>query len=116
MTPDSETLQEVEPRAVSRRKGRVALWRSVLLLVLPFTIVYVTFLIYPTIRVVMLSFTNADIAGQGSYVGLKNYSNLFRDPLFWASLWHTIYVPDGVSRQARPLSCLPGGVHDTRGN
>jgi len=57
----------------------------------PFTIVYLVFLIYPTLRVIELSFTNADIAGIGHFIGTRNYQLLFKDPSFWGSLWHTVY-------------------------
>lgn len=79
--------------AVSRVSGKrkATPWLTVLLLTAPFIIVYIAFLIYPTIRVIMLSFTDADIAGKGSYIGTANYLRLVKDPLFWSSLWHTIY-------------------------
>jgi multiple sugar transport system permease protein len=73
-----------------RHKKRTP-WLTVILLVAPFLVVYGAFLIYPTIKVILLSFTNADIAGIGSYIGTANYVKLWKDPLFWASLWHTIY-------------------------
>ena len=38
-----------------------------------------------------LSFTNSDITGAGSFVGIQNYVELIRDADFWASLWHTLY-------------------------
>jgi multiple sugar transport system permease protein len=77
-------------RRVRHSKKRTP-WLTVILLVAPFLIIYGAFLIYPTIRVVLLSFTNADIAGIGKYIGTANYVKLWKDPLFWASLWHTIY-------------------------
>ncbi len=79
--------------AVSRVSGKrkATPWLTILLLTAPFIIVYIAFLIYPTIRVIMLSFTDADIAGKGSYIGTANYLRLVKDPLFWSSLWHTIY-------------------------
>jgi multiple sugar transport system permease protein len=77
-------------RSVHRAKRRTP-WLTVLLLVAPFVIVYIAFLIYPTVRVVMLSFTNSDIAGKGSYIGIANYAKLLKDQLFWSSLWHTVY-------------------------
>jgi multiple sugar transport system permease protein len=84
-----------EARAVAvqgrQRPKRRTPWPTVILLVAPFLVVYGAFLIYPTIRVIMLSFTNADIAGIGSFIGTANYVKLSKDPLFWASLWHTIY-------------------------
>jgi len=74
-----------------RRRPRKTPWAMVLLLVLPFVVVYCIFLIYPTARVIMLSFTNADIAGRGRFIGTENYVHLAQDTLFWASLWHTVY-------------------------
>jgi multiple sugar transport system permease protein len=73
------------------RKARHHQWWVALSLLAPFGIIYIVFLIYPTLRVLSLSFTNADIAGVGKFVGIKNYIQLMHDPLFWASLWHTIY-------------------------
>ncbi len=79
----------VTPRV--RRSRKRTPWATVVLLVGPFLVVYVAFLIYPTIRVIELSFTNADIAGIGSFVGTANYVRLWKDPLFWATLVHTMY-------------------------
>lgn len=73
-----------------RRRKRTP-WMVVLLLVLPFIIVYGAFLIYPTVRVILLSFTNSDIAGRGRFIGTENYVRLVGDKLFWSSLWHTVY-------------------------
>jgi len=66
-------------------------WRVALSLMAPFLILYLIFLIYPTIRVLTLSFTNSDIAGVGKFIGTANYVRLIHDKLFWASLGHTIY-------------------------
>ena len=93
MTPNVE-IAGPAPRAPARRAGRKiqsVSWRTIVLLVAPFTIVYLVFLIYPTLRVIELSFTNSDIAGVGHFIGGRNYQLLMKDPLFWASLWHTIY-------------------------
>jgi multiple sugar transport system permease protein len=69
------------------RKG----WRIAWFFVLPFLSFYGLFLIYPAIQVAYLSLTNADIAGQGKFIGLANYIELARDQDFWASIWHTLY-------------------------
>jgi len=79
------------PTVRLHRRRRRTPWGTVLLLVLPFIIVYCAFLIYPTVRVITLSFTNSDIAGRGHFIGTENYVRLAHDALFWASLWHTIY-------------------------
>ncbi|MFB9991056.1 carbohydrate ABC transporter permease [Deinococcus oregonensis] len=60
------------------------------LLVLPFVALYLLFLIYPTLRVLQLSFTNADLSGNGSYVGIQNYTRLFGEPTFWTALVNTL--------------------------
>jgi len=90
----SAIIEETGVRATTmrlRRRPRRTPWGTVLLMVLPFIAVYSAFLIYPTVRVVMLSFTNADIAGRGHFIGTENYVRLWKDSIFWASLWHTVY-------------------------
>ena len=67
------------------------MWRDAFLLVAPFTLLYLIFFIYPTFRVVQLSFTNAPLIGSGAYVGFENYERLFSDPLFWKSFRNTFY-------------------------
>ncbi len=67
------------------------MWRDALLLVAPFTILYIIFFLYPTARVFELSFTNAPLIGEGSYVGLANYERLMNDPLFMRSVRNTMY-------------------------
>jgi len=74
-----------------RRRLRKTPWATVALMVLPFLVVFCAFLIYPTVRVILLSFTNADIAGRGHFIGIANYAQLINDSLFWSSLLHTVY-------------------------
>jgi multiple sugar transport system permease protein len=66
-------------------------WRKALLFITPFGAIYLLFFIYPSLRVVQLSFTNSDITGIGEYIGFANYRRLMRDPLFWRSMWNTVY-------------------------
>ena len=61
------------------------------MLIAPFVIFYVLFLVYPALQVVYLSLTNSDIAGQGRLVGLANYQELISDQDFWAAVAHTVY-------------------------
>jgi multiple sugar transport system permease protein len=78
--------------ATTRRRARTwRMWRDALLLVAPFTILYLIFFLYPTGRVFQLSFTNAPLIGDGSYVGLANYERILSDPLFRRSVRNTIY-------------------------
>jgi len=73
------------------KKTRNKKWIIAVSMLLPFMLVYLLFLIYPTFRVVLLSFTDSDIAGIGKFIGLDNYNTLIHDELFWSSLWHTLY-------------------------
>ena len=78
----------------TRQRKRAKAWQAffqALPLVLPFTLVYVLFLIYPSLRAVQLSLTNSDLGGIGKYIGLENYRKLFADPLFGTSLVNTLY-------------------------
>ena len=61
------------------------------LLVAPFILVYGWMFIYPTIQMAVLSFTNAPLIGAGKWVGLKNYSRMFADPVFRKAIWNTTY-------------------------
>src|SRR6202789_389756 len=61
------------------------------LLMAPFVVVYAVFFIYPTIKIVELSFTNAPLIGPGKWVGLDNYFRLASDRLFSVAIWNTLY-------------------------
>jgi len=81
------TKAQLNGQRTLRRKGLPIGW----VFVAPFLFFYGVFLIYPAIQVCYLSLTNSDIAGQGGFVGLRNYVELMRDQDFWASVGHTLY-------------------------
>jgi multiple sugar transport system permease protein len=62
-----------------------------LVLVAPFVAIYGWLFIYPTYRMVELSFTNAPLIGAGEWVGFDNYLKLFTDRLFKRAIWNTSY-------------------------
>lgn len=76
-------------RASARKKHRM--WRDAFLLVSPFVALYLVFFIYPTFRVVQLSFLDAPLIGEGTFIGLDNYQRLLDDPFFWQSIRNTFY-------------------------
>ena len=47
--------------------------------------------IYPTIQMVLLSFTDAPLIGAGNWTGLKNYDRLIHDKTFGKAIWNTGY-------------------------
>lgn len=60
-------------------------------LMAPFVVIYGVLFVYPTIRMVEQSFTNAPLIGPGKWVGFENYWRLASDRLFSVSIWNTIY-------------------------
>ena len=58
-------------------------------LVAPFVVAYLLFLIYPTIYQLTLSFQKAPLIGPGEWIGLDNYVKLYNDKLFWRALRNT---------------------------
>ena len=73
---------------VQSRKPEIV---TALILIAPFLAVYGLLFVYPTIRMVFLTFTDSPLIGSGNWVGLSNYYHLFSDKLFSASVWNTFY-------------------------
>ena len=61
------------------------------LLLAPFLVVYGLLFVYPTLKMVMMSFTKAPLIGPGDWVGFSNYTRLFKDRLFSVAIWNTFY-------------------------
>jgi multiple sugar transport system permease protein len=59
----------------------------------PFLVLYLAFIIGPTIYAFILSLFNGSLvrAGLGSWAGFGNYAEALSSSDFWSSLWHTIY-------------------------
>lgn len=60
-------------------------------LIAPFVLIFGLVFLYPMVRVVELSFTNAPLIGSGEWVGLENYRQLLTDNLFYTSLKNNGY-------------------------
>jgi putative chitobiose transport system permease protein len=56
----------------------------------PSLLVIAVFILYPIIAVVYYSFTDYNIITPPVWVGLKNYQQLLKDPIFWQALEHSI--------------------------
>lgn len=68
--------------------------RAGYLFVLPFVIVFLIFNVYPVLRTLYLSFTNAKIAGVGKtqWVWFDNYIRVITDKFFWCALGNTLKI------------------------
>ncbi|WP_319519743.1 sugar ABC transporter permease [uncultured Martelella sp.] len=60
-------------------------------LIAPFVVTFCLVFLWPTIRVVEMSFTNGPLIGEGEWVGLANYKRLLTDRLFYTSLKNNGY-------------------------
>jgi multiple sugar transport system permease protein len=79
-------------RGVSKsRRRKLMMWRDAFLLIAPFLLLYILFFIFPTIRAVQLSFTDAPLVGKGEFIGFENYQKLFESKDFWRALRNTAY-------------------------
>ena len=72
------------------------------ILLLPAILIVLSVVFIPVINAILMSFQNYDLRrpDQIGFAGLKNYAELFKDSLFWASLWRTVlWVVFGVGFQ-----------------
>jgi len=78
-------------RAVARERADEG--RPALLFMLPFLVLYLLFLIGPTVYLLVMSFFNASLvkSGLSGFAGLSNYTEALTSGDFWSSLWHTIW-------------------------
>jgi trehalose/maltose transport system permease protein len=81
------TLFEGPHSEFARRRERLGWW-----LMLPTMLVVVIVALYPLVRTVFLSLTNARLSGvrQTSFVGLDNYASLLTDPAWLRALSNTL--------------------------
>ncbi|MEZ4630597.1 MAG: sugar ABC transporter permease [Deinococcales bacterium] len=73
------------------RGRKLKMWRDAFLLIAPFFLLYFLFFLFPTIRAIQLSFTDAPLVGQGNFIGLENYQKLLNSKDFWRALRNTGY-------------------------
>lgn len=70
--------------------------RSAFLLILPAGLLFAVFVIYPLVRGVVLSFTNAIGPAGGDFVGFDNYTKMIQDPTMLRALINTFAYTIGV--------------------
>ena len=60
------------------------------LLVSPYLLHVVVFVLFPVVFSVVLTFHSWNIISPMQYVGLANYERLLKDRLFWQAIWNTL--------------------------
>ncbi|MEK3888115.1 carbohydrate ABC transporter permease [Bacillus sp. FSL K6-3431] len=76
---------------INKKKTFSASNRTGWLFASPWIIGLVMFYAVPLVSSIYFSFTDYSILQPGKYVGLQNYKDLFKDDLFWKSIYNTIY-------------------------
>lgn len=61
------------------------------LFAMPWFLGFIGFTAYPMVMSILYSFTDYNILETPIFIGLNNYKKLFRDPLFYTSLYNTFY-------------------------
>jgi multiple sugar transport system permease protein len=82
------------------KKERKNLYTA-LIFISPWIIGFGIFILYPFIMSLYYSFCHYNIFESPTWIGLNNYINLFKDRVFWISLYNTFYyaaisIPIGV--------------------
>jgi multiple sugar transport system permease protein len=67
-------------------------FKTGMLFLLPWTIGFLAFTLYPMIASLIYSFSIYHSKAPLEWVGLQNYANLMKDDLFWKSLGNTLYM------------------------
>ena len=67
-------------------------FRIGMLFLLPWTIGFLAFTLYPMVASFIYSFSIYHSKRPLEWVGLQNYTNLLHDKLFWTSLSNTLYM------------------------
>jgi multiple sugar transport system permease protein len=71
-------------------RGKEAL--SFYLFILPWAVGFFLFTLGPIVASLLLSFARYDMILPARFVGLANFRELFQDPLFYTSLYNTLYI------------------------
>jgi multiple sugar transport system permease protein len=76
-------------KSKSRLENKLTLYGF--LFTLPWIIGILCFNAYPLLMSIYYSFTSYSILEPGNWVGLENYKTLFKDRVFWVSIYNTLY-------------------------
>ena len=80
--------------ALGRTTNRLVMHENITayLFMAPFLIFFVGFVLYPMFMCVFTSFFDATMGRKDIFIGLKNYAELFHDPVFWIALKNTLII------------------------
>ena len=101
----ARTIRRVAPRQRALGSIRLTEGRFAVLLVAPAVGAIAVVVLFPLLYSFWLSFTDVNLLRTTGpaieiggvrvplfrWIGLKNYARIFDDPLYWSSLWRTLY-------------------------
>lgn len=87
MAEDTQVRERQGRKRGGRSSGRKTM--APYLFLLPFFLIYATFLIYPVLAALRLSFYDASAFGGDTFIGLSNYGRLVEDPRYLEALKNT---------------------------
>ncbi|XAS66841.1 sugar ABC transporter permease [Micrococcaceae bacterium Sec5.7] len=98
--PDPTAGRAGQPAPARKNRRRSGDLRIALFFIFPAMIGFVAFFLIPTIRGVYLSFTEYSILGEPEWIGVKNYTSILGDELFWNAMTVTVqYVALNIGFQ-----------------
>jgi len=87
-------------RRIPRLRGDARNLPVAIAFLLPATIGFGVFLVWPAARGIWLSFTDYSVFAPGQFVGLENYRRMVDDPVFWSAMNVTVqYVVINIGVQ-----------------
>jgi len=102
----SEKFRRLFGQKLARKAGNVegvhssyfrSQWKGGWICALPWIVGFVVFTGGPILFSIVISFCQYDILNPARFTGLINYMWMFtKDPLFWKSLWNTVYMVLGI--------------------
>ena len=92
LTKNPPAAAHKAPQRFNRGRGMAKLGdlRIAMLFIFPAMIGFIAFCLVPTIRGVYLSFTEYSVLGEPEWIGIKNYTAIFADELFWNAMAVTV--------------------------
>ncbi|MFD1673262.1 carbohydrate ABC transporter permease [Alicyclobacillus fodiniaquatilis] len=87
MTDKNKASQFKSGRNPRVRRNRIIGW----LFIAPWAIGFLVFALYPFLSSLYYSFTSFDMLSPPKWIAFGNYGRLLHDPLFWRSLYNTLY-------------------------
>jgi multiple sugar transport system permease protein len=93
MTTIAETRPPQTTEQQTERNTQPGHTRPALLMLAPFLVLYLLFIIGPTLYMVVMSFFDSSLteSGLGSFAGFGNFAEAFGSADFWWSMWHTLW-------------------------